>query len=109
MSLDRFYTRRRTRDYKCFDLACEVWNYLTGENLRDRFMSNGSLKASITRAVSPLAAPVSPCLVVMQRKGYSPHIGVYYDGRVFHLSTTGPRFDTFPVATRFFTKVRCYQ
>lgn len=80
--------------YNCFDFAREVWAEATGEDLGDRVPSAvREYRAAVERNMEtrkPLAEPASPCLVVFPARKATPHIGVYWKGRVLHYDLSGP-------------------
>jgi hypothetical protein len=112
---DHFMDRRMKGDaYNCAHFAEEVWLALTGECLSDRaghLLRTGvqpDLRASEVSKFEKLPAPVDPSLVVMRRRGASPHVGVYTRGKVLHLQHSGVEFMELEVATRGFSKVSFY-
>lgn len=116
MSIDCFHGRVYSdRRYTCYHFAREVWLHLTGVDLAQRVaglfgsVPLAKLQRAHVRAFAPLPGPVSPCLVVMQRHRAVPHVGVYVDGRVLHLTRQGVEFQPIHVAGCGFTRIRYVQ
>jgi len=101
--------------YTCMEFACDVWAAATGEDLKNRlgsvmrreFGMGETLRAF--KSFRRLREPVSPCLVYMTRLNSEPHMGVYLDDSVLHLTTRGPEYLPLALASRGFTHIRFYQ
>jgi hypothetical protein len=117
-SIDCFFDRKFQRpEYTCMHFADEVWQHVTGEGLSDRL---GALlgppearrftKAQRT-AFTRLERPVSPCVAIMQSgaPGASPHVGIYLEGRILHITKEGVEFLFPEFAARGFKTVRYYK
>lgn len=91
----------------------EVWLEITGEDLGSRLpgLENSTLDFDIKQArkFKRLVRPSSPCIVLMQRPHFTPHVGVFYNGRVIHLKPSGVEYQPLDVVARGFTSVRFYQ
>lgn len=111
---DFFYRRYNRQNYNCAHFVCEVWKHLTGQNIETEL--EGFLRPPKDRRADPalrrkfkkLAAPVSPCLVLMQRHKSVPHAGVYIRGRIIHIHELGVECLPVDVATRGFNKLGYY-
>lgn len=114
-SIDGFLDRQRGRDYNCFDFAAEVWAALTGEDIRKRVQ--GLARAISARKARPsdlkgfkrLEQPANPCFVLMQRRKFVPHIGIYLDGRILHLTDKGVQFMPLMVARQYYVGAKYYR
>jgi hypothetical protein len=108
MSVDRFLDRRYDpRRYNCLHFAAEVWAELTGEDAKERLdaliraaIGEERLQGAAAKRFKRLAAPESPSLVLMKRRGSEPHVGVFIRGRILHITTRGVEF--FPPAIAAF-------
>lgn len=113
IATDPFLDRVPTKTYKCMDFAREVWLAWFGRDVGDDLSlllsDDRKLVLSELRGVEKLDRPISPCFVVMQRKFTVPHIGIWLDGQIFHLSAAGAVLDKPKFATRTFTKVSYYR
>lgn len=107
--LDRVYDHK---SYNCLHFAIEVWKGLTGQDL-DALLSAMMGAAPVgkheRRQIKRLAAPCSPCIVIFQRAHKTPHIGVYVDGNVLHISERGPMFVPVKLAAFHFTSYTFYE
>lgn len=115
-SLDPFLKRRHRPDYKCLHWVRDVWLEMTGEDIGPRFEAllsahSGAtpMKPSDLKAFERLPAPVSPCLVLMRRPRTEPHIGIYLDGRIAHMTERGAYFQVPAVATLPYRDVTFYR
>lgn len=89
MNLDKFFTRRRGPNYTCYNLACEVWEHLTGRDISRAVEQIGKRATGELKMFRRLERPVSPCLALFQGMGHFTHVGVFIDGRVLHLGSEG--------------------
>lgn len=115
MSTDDFLDRTPGRTYNCFDFVQEVWLRMTGEDVRNKMtkligdFKNRRWTASGMKQFKRLTEPSHPCFVVMQRKRTTPHVGIWFEGRVLHLTATGVEWQPLQVARRYFTDIRYYR
>jgi hypothetical protein len=116
VSIDAFFHRKYNRQtYNCAHFVCDVWESLTGESLAHKL--GGLLRPPKTRHASfdlrrqfkRLEAPESPCVVLMQRRGSQPHVGIFVRGRVLHIHEMGVEFQPTDVASRGFEKIGFYK
>lgn len=117
MNLDQFLDRQYNRtSYNCGHFVCEVWQYLTGEDIRYKIlplidcMDNKNRNPIFARRdFKPLQKPVSPCIVLMRSPQQELHVGVYYQGSVIHIREDSCVENlAAPIATRFSQRVRYY-
>jgi hypothetical protein len=114
-NLDQFFHRRITPTYKCLDHSHEVWAELTGEDLRTRIsgvhtsVTDRSISLVGAKSFVPLDKPISPCIVLMQRRFENPHVGIFYKGSIMHLGASGVEYQPVRVASRDYTSVRYYR
>lgn len=115
VSIDGLFNRQYdTEHYNCVHFLCDAWQHVTGQDLKQRMdgflTAVSSMKASrqTMRGFSRLSAPVSPCIVLMKNR-FNSHVGLFYQGRVLHLSEAGVQWMPLPVATFGFQVVRFYQ
>lgn len=116
MSFDHLMGRVYDIDhYNCAHFVCEAWQHETGQDLAHRmqgFLRRVSdkqfLKSDIQQFIK-LEQPISPCLVVFQRTGISPHIGLFVRGKVLHLDENGVKFQPLDVVNIGFQRMSFYQ
>jgi hypothetical protein len=116
LSVDLYLSRRFDRvSYNCLDLAREVWLGETGEDLGERLrglfvpVAERKIEARHFRAFERLAAPVSPCLVLMRRPKAEPHMGVFLRGRVIHAQERGVEWMPIELAAFGFSTVEYFR
>lgn len=105
MNLDQFLDRTWTKSYTCNDFACEVWKHITGEDMAQRLQSflNGA------GSFSPIDVPKSPCIVFFNRKNADSHVGVFFDGKLLHLTPKGVHYVYLEIAQNGFQQTRFYK
>lgn len=103
------------RTYNCWDLVREVWLRLMDQDLGSPELLHFTTHemSDVVEAWSDLRyreidAPQSPCIVLMIRPRYMPHVGVYYNGRVLHIKRSGAQYQPIEVASLGFSQVRYY-
>lgn len=115
MSIDQFFNRRYNKtSYNCAHFAVEVWAHITGVDIAHimrGFLLPGPsrfARMDLRNSFEKLASPVEPCIVLLQRKGNTPHVGVYIDGRVFHITERGAELQPLDFVAMPFNKVGFY-
>lgn len=102
------------KTYNCWHFVRDVWADLTGLDLGDQTPDTKSPEIYTEKAIKVantmirLENPVSPCLVLMQRNKVEPHVGIFYNGKVLHLSTNGVNYLPLDQATARFPQVSFY-
>lgn len=113
--IDEFFFRSYNKQsYNCAHLVTEAWFKLTGDDIKEAM--EGFLNAPRSRSVGiglrhkfiRLKEPISPCIVLMNRVGAIPHVGVYYKNKVLHIHASGTEYVPLDVAARGFTAIRFY-
>lgn len=97
MSLVNRYLQKefQYKTYNCFSFARDVWKELTGTDLGDQSSDiSGSQQYTdralkVANTLKSLEKPEDPCIVLFMRSRLEPHIGIYYRGKVLHLSRSG--------------------
>lgn len=114
-NLNQFFDRVMSATYNCMDHAREVWRELTGEDIADRLpklqgrFSERRITLAGARTFEYMPKPISPCIVLMQRPKDTPHVGIFYNGRVLQLTAAGVENYPFKHASRAFKSTRCYR
>ena len=114
-SVDPFLDRQQTDTYNCLDFTREVWLAMTGVDITQRLtglvgaFASRRTTVSGVRGFTRLPGPVSPCLVVMQRYKFVPHVGIFLRGRILHLTNKGVQFQPLVVARQYFLSVKYYE
>ncbi|TCB50952.1 hypothetical protein E0H80_06170 [Acinetobacter sp. ANC 4779] len=86
MVINDLFDREYTQDYTCNEFACEAWERITGENLTERL--NDYLNDA--GSFEGLDVPISPCIAFFSRNPKSStHVGLFYEGKILHLSPRG--------------------
>lgn len=111
--LDRQYD---INSYNCVHFLCDAWQYLFDESLHDRMQ--GFLRAMVDKqfirddlkTFRKIPEPLEPCIVVMQARFQSPHVGLFYCGNVLHLpGHCNAKFEPLHMARLGYEKVSFYQ
>jgi len=98
MNLDEFhYKKYHAVEYNCSHFARDLWLKLTGSDIGDLVgaFNSGCLDSAMParRGLQKLEQPQDPCLVWLAKPNVPPHIGVFVERRVFHMTPDGPRAD----------------
>lgn len=113
--MDEFFKKEyNSKEYNCAHFVADLWEYITGDDIRhilngfllpakDRFVSS-----EIRHQFEKLEKPVNPCIVLMQRPRTAPHVGLWFNGKVFHIQKDGPQYQPLDVATLGFKTHRFY-
>lgn len=100
--------------YNCWDFVREVWLELTGKDVGCRTPEPATPLAMRRRfdkeesEFTRLDKPVSPCIVLMRRPRATPHVGIFYKGKVLSIDERGVTFLPVDIAVLRFTIVRYY-
>lgn len=114
MEFDRFFGRQYNKHTStCFDLVADFYEYNLKINLREAlpaFTNPHSRRADVSK-FTQLAKPVNLCLCAF--KPYNtrievPHVGIYWNGEVFHIDEDGVKFSNFQIMGLCFASVRFY-
>ena len=114
-SVDPFLDREQSKTYNCLDFVREVWLDMTGQDITAKLtrlqgaFSDRKATVSGVKGFRRLLEPSSPCFAVMQRYLFVPHIGIYLDGRILHLTDKGVQFQPLVVARQYFISVKYYE
>lgn len=113
--MDQFFQKKYdAKNYNCAHFVSEFWERATGEDVTEHLeglllpVKDRVVRLQIRRSFQRLTAPISPCIVVMHRPKGAPHVGVWFDGKVFHLKETGPEYQPINVAVLGFKTHRFY-
>lgn len=114
-SIDQFLGRQPKPGYNCLDFVREVWRDGLGredvcQTLTGLQGAFAGRRANISgvKSFRRLKGPANPCFVVMQRFRCVPHVGIWLDGRILHLTDKGVQFQPLIVARAYFTGIRYY-
>jgi len=101
------------RFYNCWHLVREFWLELTGQDVQDLTppaVNADSLKAAFethTPKFREIKELWDPCIIKMEGIG-TPHVGVYYKGKILHITRNGVQYQPLSVAVLGFKKVSYY-
>lgn len=115
MSIDALYSKTYDKNaYNCAHLVADAWELVTGNSIQEAlavFLVPAKLRtapASLRERFVRHDKPVSPCVVLMRRANTPPHVGMYYNGRVIHITEVGVQYQPLDVVSRGFTNVGYY-
>lgn len=111
--LDRQYDSKK---YHCVHFLIEAAQYLFEKDYSASFMGlTGDLKQSIqtsrdtTIKNKRIERPKDGCIVLMTNLLNSSHVGLFYCGRVLHLSEIGVHFQELRSLERNYSRFRFYE
>jgi hypothetical protein len=110
--LDRQYDRE---NYHCVHFVIEAGQYLFGYDFTDNFLglskpldSNGHPSKHTVKNSERVQAPKDGTVVLMTKLDNRLHVGLYYAGRVLHLSKSGVRYQSIRQLEREYKRLRFY-
>lgn len=111
--LDRQYDSKK---YHCVHFLIEAAQYLFEKDYSASFLGlTGDLKQSIqtsrdtTIKNKRIERPKDGCIVLMTNLLNSSHVGLFYCGRVLHLSEIGVHFQELRSLDRAYSRFRFYE
>lgn len=111
--LDRQYDPKK---YHCVHFLIEAAQYLFEKDYSESFLGlTGDLKQSIhTSRITTIKnkrteKPRDGCIVLMTNLLNSSHVGLFYCGRVLHLSEIGVHFQELRSLERNYSRFRFYE
>lgn len=111
--LDRQYDSKK---YHCVHFLIEAAQYLFEKDYSESFLGlTGDLKQSIqtsrdtTIKNKRIERPKDGCIVLMTNLLNSSHVGLFYCGRVLHLSEIGVHFQELRSLERNYSRFRFYE
>ena len=116
-SVDALLDRRyNPRSYHCVHFLIEAAQYLFSKDYSASFLGlTGDLAQSIrtsrdtTIKNKRLEKPIEGCIVLMTNLLNSSHVGLFYCGRVLHLSENGVYFQELRSLERNYSRFRFYE
>ena len=99
LSVDVYLDRKyNLTGYNCGHFVADVWKDLTSQDISEICSSfiegDDELYSKLKRQFKKLRQPENPCLALMQSRNVAPHVGVYVNGRILHLSDNGVCYDS---------------
>ena len=114
MTIDQFhYKTYDDKHYNCAHFVNEVWKALTGQDISLGMQGftvgreNRKMTLSHLRIFKQISKPITPSIAFMQAPDKT-HVGIFYKGKIFHLSKGGVRLENLDTASFGFKKVRFY-
>lgn len=111
--LDRQYDSKK---YHCVHFLIEAAQYLFEKDYSPSFLGlTGDLKQSIQTSRNTtiknkrIERPRDGCIVLMTNLLNSSHVGLFYCGRVLHLSEIGVHFQELRSLDRAYSRFRFYE
>lgn len=97
MMLDDIMDRKLKKGYTCHEFVCEAWKKITGKEL-------------VLKKRKQIKVPESPCIVLLYNNDRSDsHVGIFYEGRIVHLSVRGVQYIPLEYVKIGFKKVSFYK
>jgi hypothetical protein len=82
-------------EYNCSHLVVDAWRIFTWRDIAgvmETFMCDASWRkapASLRRHFRLMERPKTPCIALLKRSRSAPHVGIYVNGSVLHITTRG--------------------
>lgn len=106
MNIEHLLSRERTRNYGCNEFACEAWQFITGEDLRQRLDNFLNRNGAFER----LNEPISPCIAFFKwNNRSSTHVGLFFDNKILHLGLRGAQLAPLQIVESGFLSVEYFR
>jgi len=116
MSIDEFLGKVYDRNnYNCAHFTADVYKHLTGRDIEGNLkgllfpLKDNHPTIDLRKGWTRLSTPENPCIVLFNGKNIEPHVGVYHNGKVIHLTTSGAQYVDLELAMLTFKTVRYYK
>ncbi|TPT62745.1 hypothetical protein [Acinetobacter baumannii] len=111
--LDRHYDPQH---YHCVHFLLEAAEYLFNQDYSSSFIGlTGSLHETLKTSRNTviknrkLEKPIDGSIVLMTNQNQSSHVGLFYCGRVLHLTELGVHYLNIQVLKKFYKRIRYYE
>jgi len=115
MNIDAFLDKRyHSSKYNCAAFVCEVWKVIARQDISSALQ--GAMTGEASRVLHAhnltvfkrLTVPHTPCLALFQANRKAPHVGIWLDGKILHITENGVNWIPLDVAMIGFNQVRFY-
>lgn len=113
---DLFEKKYSPQKYHCVHFVIDSAKMIFKNDYSACFIGlTGSLNESIKTSRNTvhknkrIEKPVEGCIVLMTNYDNSSHVGLYYKGRIFHLSQQGVQRITIEQTKNYFKRIRFYE
>lgn len=111
--LDRHYDPQQ---YHCVHFLLEAAQYLFNQDYSSSFIGlTGSLHETLKTSRHTVVKnrridhPIDGSIVLMTNHNQSSHVGLFYCGRVLHLTELGVHYLNIQVLKKFYKRIRYYE
>ena len=115
MNFDKYFDKvYNSAKYNCAHFVCEVWQDLTGDDLSWALAGSPAgldarkLHAHRLASWTLLKAPVSPCIALFQAGRKDPHVGIFLEDKILHITEDGVNWSSIENVMLCFNRVRFY-
>jgi hypothetical protein len=84
--------------YNCAHFTSEAYELLTGKGIDNNLkgllfpLKDASVLIDMKSKWKRLNSPISPCIAVFTGKQKDPHVGVYYNHKILHITELGVQY-----------------
>jgi len=113
-NLDDYHQKEyHSTDYNCSHFVRDLWFDLTGQDICDLVgaFNSGRLgpAMSVRRGLVRLDNPEDPCIVWFVLPGFTPHVGIFVERGVFHMTPDGPRYQPLALLQNLYQNTKFYK
>lgn len=116
MSLDPLFKKNYDKNYyNCAHFVSDAWELVTGRSISHElscFLAPSKLRHApntLKESWVKLDSPTSPCIVLMRKNRVPPHVGMFFEGRVIHITEIGVQYQPLEVVSRGFANIGFYK
>lgn len=92
------FKKYNTDTYNCAHFVADVWKDLTGTDIQEYLecflkpKKERGVSMTLRKHFERLDQPQTPCIALLQRIKYAPHVGIYIGRRILHLHARGAQY-----------------
>jgi len=113
--IDKYLNRQyKERTYNCAHLVCEVWAELKNPQIAEILAGflcaayERRVSFSLRRTVTLLDKPIDPCVIWLQANKTPAHVGIWWHGKVLHITRQGVFYQPLEIVRLGFKRVRFF-
>lgn len=116
MNIELFFFKEYDNStYNCCHFVQDVWEHLTGIDISlnmtgfTKDKKNRNVTLSHMKIYKECKFPKNPSIVYMQHRSLPPHVGIYINGKILHITEkNNVQYTPLSVAAMGFSKIRYF-
>ena len=115
MNFDKYFDLQYDESkYNCVNFVCDAYKDLFHIDIKDVFegaftgRGNRKLRVHSLERLRRLEGPISPSIALFQAGRKNPHVGIWINGRILHMNSSGVQWCPLENMMLQFNRVRFY-